>query len=69
MKTGQTFRNAPQIAPRLAACSDFADRVRCTMYWSVHQYQMPATGDAIITPAISVLSAVEGLAVVTPSHT
>ena len=28
-----------------------AASVRCTMYWSVHQYQMPTTGDAIRIPS------------------
>ena len=51
MKTGQTLRKPPQMAPRRASVSDLAASIRCTMYWSVHQYQTPMIGEAIMTPS------------------
>ena len=44
MNTGISLRNAAKIVPRLASRSLGAPRVRCTMYWSVHQYQSPMIG-------------------------
>ena len=51
MNTGQTLRKAPQSAPRRASVRFFAASVRWTMYWSVHQYQMPTMGEAIRMPS------------------
>ena len=44
MNTGRSFRNAAKIVPRRASRSFGAPRARCTMYWSVHQYQRPMIG-------------------------
>jgi hypothetical protein len=44
MKTGSSFRNAANNLPRRASRSLGAPRARCTMYWSVHQYQSPMMG-------------------------
>ena len=45
--TGMTLRAAPQIVPRRAIVRFLAASVRCTMYWSVHQYQIPMIGEAM----------------------
>src|SRR5580765_1833071 len=42
--TGNTFKNPAKIVPALACPSSFADSTRCTITWSVHQYQMPKIG-------------------------
>ena len=42
--TGSSFRKEAKIEPRRASVSFFAPSARCTMYWSVHQYQRPTIG-------------------------
>ena len=44
MKTGSSFSSEAKIVPRRASRSLGAPSVRCTMYWSVHQYQRPMIG-------------------------
>ena len=44
MNTGRSFRKAAKIVPRRASLSLGAPSVRCTMYWSVHQYHNPMIG-------------------------
>ena len=44
MKTGSSLRKAAKIVPRRASVWFGAPSVRCTMYWSVHQYQRPMIG-------------------------
>src|SRR5690606_9754274 len=39
--TGSNFNNAPKIVPLLPSLIFLAVRVRCTIYWSVHQYHIP----------------------------
>ena len=39
------------MAPRRAAASSFAASTRCTMYWSVHQYQRPTMGGVSTMPS------------------
>src|SRR5450756_1770303 len=39
------------MLPRRAVCSLGAPRARCTMYWSVHQYQRPMTGAQMAMPS------------------
>src|SRR6056297_31857 len=39
--TGKSFNKAPKIVPRLPSLIFFAVKARCTIYWSVHQYQIP----------------------------
>ena len=45
MKTGSSLRQAAKIVPRRASVTLGAASVRCTMYWSVHQYQRPTIGE------------------------
>jgi hypothetical protein len=44
MKTGSSLRKAAKMVPRRASVWFGAPRVRCTMYWSVHQYHSPTMG-------------------------
>src|SRR5690242_740628 len=44
MNTGRIFRNPAPIVPFLASETFLAASTRCTMCWSVHQYQMPRIG-------------------------
>jgi len=44
------LEQAAEQGARRAVGRSLAERVRCTMYWSVHQYQMPTIGEAMITP-------------------
>src|SRR6056297_2243957 len=39
--TGKSFNKAPKMVPLLPSLIFFAVNARCTMYWSVHQYQIP----------------------------
>ena len=39
--TGNNFNTAPKIVPRRPSFIFLAVNARCTMYWSVHQYQIP----------------------------
>src|ERR1035437_1090315 len=48
--TGKSLRNAEKILPSRATFSLGAPRARCTMYWSVHQYQRPMTGAQMAMP-------------------
>src|SRR3989442_4897629 len=43
--TGRIFRNPAKIVPAFAWPSSRAESTRCTITWSVHQYQMPRIGD------------------------
>ena len=45
-KTGVILRNAPKMAPRRACFWSRPESTRCTMNWSVHQYQKPMTDGA-----------------------
>ena len=42
--TGRILRNPAKIVPAFAWPSSLADSTRCTITWSVHQYQMPRIG-------------------------
>ena len=42
--TGRIFRKPAKIVPALAWPSSFAESTRCTITWSVHQYQIPRIG-------------------------
>src|ERR1041385_6255442 len=42
--TGKSLRKAAKMEPRRASVSFLAPSARCTMYWSVHQYQRPTIG-------------------------
>src|ERR1051325_8367635 len=44
MNTGRIFRNPAPIVPFLASETFLAASTRCTMCWSVHQYQVPRSG-------------------------
>ena len=44
MKTGSSLSIPAKMLPRRASVSFRAPRARCTMYWSVHQYQRPMIG-------------------------
>ena len=44
MNSGRSLRNPPKIVPRRAWSTFVADSTRCTMNWSVHQYQTPRIG-------------------------
>ena len=44
MKTGSSLSSEAKMAPRRASLSFGAPSVRCTMYWSVHQYHRPMIG-------------------------
>src|SRR6478752_4307543 len=48
---GKSFRNAAKMLPRRACVSLGAASARCTMYWSVHQYQRPMIGAQIAMPS------------------
>ncbi len=41
MNSGSCFKYAAKMVPLRAASIDRAESVRCTMNWSVHQYQIP----------------------------
>ena len=49
--TGSSFRYAPKMAPRRACFISLPERTRCTMYWSVHQYQKPMMEEPISAPS------------------
>ena len=49
--TADSFSHAPQMAPRRAVASSSAASTRCTMYWSVHQYQRPTMGGVSTMPS------------------
>ena len=44
INTGSNFRYPAKRAPFRALVMSFADKARCTIYWSVHQYQIPNIG-------------------------
>jgi hypothetical protein len=44
MNTGRSLSSAAKVVPRRASRSLGALSVRCTMYWSVHQYHRPMIG-------------------------
>src|SRR4030095_11680128 len=55
-KTGVNFRKAANIEPRLASFSFGAPSIRCTIYWSVHQYHNPIIGAQSNMPGQGYLS-------------
>src|SRR5687767_2936449 len=55
-KTGVSFKKAANIEPRLASFSFGAPNMRCTMYWSVHQYHNPIMGAQSNIPGHGYLS-------------
>ena len=50
IKIGRSFRYAPKIAPLLPIFILFAANVLWTIYWSVHQYQIPTIVPPIKSP-------------------
>src|SRR5947199_6748367 len=44
MNTGRIFRNPAKMVPVRAALTFLAASTRCTICWSVHQYQTPRIG-------------------------
>src|SRR5678815_852675 len=55
-KTGVSFKKAANIEPRLASFSFGAPSIRCTIYWSVHQYHNPIMGAQSNMPGQGYLS-------------
>jgi len=51
MNTGSSFRYDAKMVPRRASRSLGAPSARCTMYWSVHQYQRPTMGAQTSIPS------------------
>ena len=49
-KTGSNLRYAPNIVPRRASFWFFPERTRCTINWSVHQYQKPIIEEPTSAP-------------------
>src|SRR5439155_16804946 len=50
MNTGRIFRNPAKIVPVRAALTFLAASTRCTICWSVHQYQTPRIGEPNTMP-------------------
>ena len=61
MKTGRILSAPASSAPARAWLSFFAPSTRCTIIWSVHQYQMPRIGAPKKMPVHGNAASVDGL--------